>query len=314
MGRVALFRQVSTESLLLALLGGTFGVGLAFGVVKLFKLIGGHAIPRLDAVTTGWPVLACGLGTAIAGRGSGRALSRAARFAAGPDGGAEERRSEKQRGTRGTPASARRHDGADRADPGAAGGRRPADSHHDESRQGAIGLQHRTNPDHERHGGAGRLGRFSSARIGAGIGASRRAVRRLRVGRAADRQQLAGDGGDRRAARGHQGERPDRAAAALRHAGLLQAAGPADFAGRDFRSSDDRKAPNVAIVNQAFADRYFPHGNPIGKKLWLAGRPKDLLGNRRRGDQWPHRRSDAGGGARRSIFRCGRRTRFPSTW
>src|SRR5499426_71137 len=63
-GRVALFRQVSTESLLLALLGGALGVGLAFGIVKLFKLIGGHAIPRLDAVTTGWPVLACGLGAA----------------------------------------------------------------------------------------------------------------------------------------------------------------------------------------------------------------------------------------------------------
>src|SRR5262245_25944195 len=63
-GRVALFRQVSSESLLLALLGGALGVGLAFGVVRLFKLIGGHAIPRLDAVTTGWPVLACGLGAA----------------------------------------------------------------------------------------------------------------------------------------------------------------------------------------------------------------------------------------------------------
>src|SRR3984957_13549085 len=65
MGRIALLRQVSTESLLLALLGGAFGVGLAFGVVKLLKLIGGHAIPRLDAVTTGWPVLACGLGSAV---------------------------------------------------------------------------------------------------------------------------------------------------------------------------------------------------------------------------------------------------------
>ena len=65
MARVALFRQVSTESLLLALLGGAFGMGLAFGVVKLFKLIGGHAIPRLDSVTTGWPVLACGLGSAV---------------------------------------------------------------------------------------------------------------------------------------------------------------------------------------------------------------------------------------------------------
>ena len=64
-GRIALFRQVAIESLLLALLGGVFGVGLAFGIVKLFKLIGGHAIPRLDAVTTGWPVLACGLGSAV---------------------------------------------------------------------------------------------------------------------------------------------------------------------------------------------------------------------------------------------------------
>ena len=41
-----------------------------------------------------------------------------------------------------------------------------------------------------------------------------------------------GDGGDRRAARGYQRERPHRAAAALRHAGLLQAAGPAGFAGQ----------------------------------------------------------------------------------
>src|SRR5260370_25639364 len=65
MGRVAMSRRVSAESLLLAVSGGTFGVGLAFGVVKLFKLIGGHAIPRLDTVTTGWPVLAWGLGTAI---------------------------------------------------------------------------------------------------------------------------------------------------------------------------------------------------------------------------------------------------------
>src|SRR5439155_17587221 len=64
-GRVALFRQVATESLLLALVGSAFGIGLAFGIVRVFKLIGGHAIPRLDAVATGWPVLACGLGSAV---------------------------------------------------------------------------------------------------------------------------------------------------------------------------------------------------------------------------------------------------------
>src|ERR1700730_17547062 len=64
-GRAALFRQVSIESVSLALVGGTAGVGLAVGIVKLFKAIGGHAIPRLDAVTTGWPLLACGFGLAL---------------------------------------------------------------------------------------------------------------------------------------------------------------------------------------------------------------------------------------------------------
>src|SRR6266705_3870336 len=65
MGRIALLRQVSMESLLLALFGGAFGVGLAFGVVKVFKLIAGHAVPRLDGVTAGWAVLAWGLGAAV---------------------------------------------------------------------------------------------------------------------------------------------------------------------------------------------------------------------------------------------------------
>jgi putative ABC transport system permease protein len=40
-------------------------VGLAWGVVRLLKVIGGHAIPRLDSVTTGWPVLVCGVATAM---------------------------------------------------------------------------------------------------------------------------------------------------------------------------------------------------------------------------------------------------------
>jgi putative ABC transport system permease protein len=65
MGRIALLRQVSTESLLLALMGGTLGVGLAFAVVRLFKVIAGHAVPRLDAVTTGWAVLGWALGAAV---------------------------------------------------------------------------------------------------------------------------------------------------------------------------------------------------------------------------------------------------------
>ena len=65
MRRVGLLRQVLIESLLLALIGGAFGVGLAFGAVRLFKAIAGHAVPRLDGVTAGWTVLGWGLGAAV---------------------------------------------------------------------------------------------------------------------------------------------------------------------------------------------------------------------------------------------------------
>lgn len=63
--RWALFRQASMESLALSLSGGALGIALAFAVVKAFKTVGGHAIPRLDAVAAGWPMLAFGLGAAI---------------------------------------------------------------------------------------------------------------------------------------------------------------------------------------------------------------------------------------------------------
>src|SRR5262249_19123469 len=49
-GRAALFRQASIES---------------FAIVRVFKAIGGGAIPRLDAVTAGWPLLLFGFGTAL---------------------------------------------------------------------------------------------------------------------------------------------------------------------------------------------------------------------------------------------------------
>jgi putative ABC transport system permease protein len=44
--------------------------------------------------------------------------------------------------------------------------------------------------------------------------------------------------------------------------------------GRGFRSTDDDKAQSVAIVNQAFANRFFPHGDVVGRKIWLGGRDK----------------------------------------
>jgi putative ABC transport system permease protein len=51
--------------------------------------------------------------------------------------------------------------------------------------------------------------------------------------------------------------------------------------GRDFRDSDKAESPRVAIINQAFADRYFPNAARIGKKLWTAGRsnpPSEIIG------------------------------------
>ncbi len=55
--RSQLFRQAFADSLMLALPGGLLGVALAFGLIRALKLIGSHAIPRLDAVTLGWPTL-----------------------------------------------------------------------------------------------------------------------------------------------------------------------------------------------------------------------------------------------------------------
>ena len=63
--RIVLFRQIATESLLLSLSGGILAAGITVGVVRLFKTLGRHAIPRLDAVTIGWPVLLFGLGAAV---------------------------------------------------------------------------------------------------------------------------------------------------------------------------------------------------------------------------------------------------------
>ena len=57
--RGQLFLHVLTESFMLAFLGGAFGVALAVAIVKVLKAIGGFAIPRLDSVTVGSPVLVC---------------------------------------------------------------------------------------------------------------------------------------------------------------------------------------------------------------------------------------------------------------
>jgi len=56
--------------------------------------------------------------------------------------------------------------------------------------------------------------------------------------------------------------------------GYFKLLGMAISDGRDFRSSDKGKSVDVAVINQALADRYFRKANPIGKKLWFDGRQK----------------------------------------
>jgi len=47
--------------------------------------------------------------------------------------------------------------------------------------------------------------------------------------------------------------------------------------GRTFMAQDDAKAPQVAVVNQSFARRYFPNENPIGKRLGFdSAKPGDF--------------------------------------
>jgi putative ABC transport system permease protein len=271
-GRVALFRQVATESLLLALLGGAFGIGLAFGIVKLLKLIGAYAIPRLETVTTGWPVLAFGLGSAVF------AAMLAGLFPAFRASRLDPMHAIKSAGPK---ASAGR--GERRLLQGVA------------MTQTALTLSLLV--------GAGLLIRtmsnladvktgYDTSRIltmsvtavqGDWIDFHRRALERVSAMPGVKNAAFAwgvpltGNSWPARV------EIEDQPAVVKGSDQLLLPAravteqyftlmGLAISEGRDFRSTDIRNAPNVAVVNRALADRYFPQANPIGKKIWFSGR------------------------------------------
>ena len=68
--RYRVLRQVLIESAAIALIGGLLGAVVATETIHLFKLIGGHAIPRLDSVSVGWPIFAFGLAIAIVAAGT----------------------------------------------------------------------------------------------------------------------------------------------------------------------------------------------------------------------------------------------------
>jgi putative ABC transport system permease protein len=65
-GRARLFRLVLVEAVALATTAAILGAGLAYGIVRVLQAIGGHAVPRADAVVVGWPVLLFGALAALA--------------------------------------------------------------------------------------------------------------------------------------------------------------------------------------------------------------------------------------------------------
>ena len=282
MGRVALFRQVLTESLLLALLGGTFGVALAFGAIKMLKLIAGQAVPRLDGVTAGWAVLGWGFGAAVLASVVAGILPALRAFRLDP---MEVLKSVGPKGTAGL-GERRLLRGVTMA-------------------QTALTLALLV--------GAGLLIRtmLKIAQVPSGYNTShiltmsvtevqyanwdsfhRQALERVAalpgVQYAAFAWGVPLTGNNWPATLEIEGRPPavkesDKTALPLRAVtpDYFKLMGEPLLEGRDFRSTDDDKAPKVAIVNQAFADRYFPHQSPVGRKFWLDGRDKpgsDIIG------------------------------------
>jgi putative ABC transport system permease protein len=276
MGRIALLRQVSTESLLLALVGGAFGVGLAFGVVKLFKLIAGQAIPRLDGVTAGWAVLAWGLGAAVMAAVFAGVFPALRAFRLDP---MEVLKNAGPKGTAGV------------------GERRLL--------RGVTMVQ--TALTLALLVGAGLLIRtmMNIARVPSGYNTGhiltmsvtevrsrsewtnfhRHALQRVSaiagVQYAAFAWGVPLTGNNWPATLEIEGQPPairesEKTALPMRAVteDYFKLMGMGMLGGREFRSSDEGKTATVAIVNQAFADRYFPHAHAIGRKIWMQGRDK----------------------------------------
>jgi putative ABC transport system permease protein len=273
-GRAALVRQVSIESLLLAAGGGALGVGLAWTIVRVFKAIGGHAIPRLDAVATTWPVLAGGFAAACVAALLAALMPalRASRMdpmdilkSAGPKGstGRAERRLLQLVTTAQTALTLALLVGG--------------------------GLLVRTMINISRTPSGYDTDHILSLTVtavqGDVVGFHTRALER--VAAAPGVQQAAFAWGVPLTGNNWPGSieiegQPPAATPADRIAVPVRAVTPGFFAllgldfieGRDFRASDTRDAPGVAIVNRALVDKYFPGATAIGRKIWNGPRTR----------------------------------------
>lgn len=270
--RWVLFRQVSIESLLIALLGSAVGAALAIGIIRIFKLIGGPAIPRLDAVTAVWPVLASGLGLAIVGALIAGFLPafRASRLdamqvikSAGPkaSAGRSDRRLLRAVTIGQTALTLALLVGA--------------------------GLLLRTTSNLSRVESGYDVEHVLTMTVTAVQGdwnnfhtlALQRVSTLSGVTRAAFAWGVPLTGNNWPGRIEIEGQPPvmrpsDAVSLPVRSVtpGYFDILGIRIAEGRDFRSSDANKADRVAVVNRAFADRYFPGTSAIGKKLWQNGR------------------------------------------
>jgi putative ABC transport system permease protein len=276
MGRVALLRLILTESLLLAMIGGALGVGLAFGAVTLFKVIAIHAVPRLDAVHAGSAVLGWGLLAAVLAAFFAGIIPALRVFRLDP---MEVLKSAGSKGTAGV------------------GERRLL--------RAVVMLQ--TSLTLALLVGAGLLLRTMAkiAVVPSGYNTGqiltmsvtevqnqsnwlsfhRQALERVAaipgVQYAAFAWGVPLTGNNWPATMEIEGQPPaiqesDKTALPMRAVtpDYFKLMGMTLMGGREFRATDDNKASQVAIVNQAFADRFFPRGDVIGKKIWLNGRDK----------------------------------------
>jgi putative ABC transport system permease protein len=279
--RLALFRQVSVESLLIALLGSALGAFLALGIIRVFKLIAGPAIPRLDAVTAVWPVLASGLGLAIVGALVAGFLPafRASRLdamqvikSAGPksSAGRRERRLLRAVTIGQTALTLALLVGA--------------------------GLLLRTTSNLSRVQSGYNIDQVLTMTVTAvqGDWTNFHSLALERVSAISGVQgaafawgvPLTGNNWPGRVE--IEGQPPiskpaDAVALAVRSVtpGYFDILRIPFTEGRDFRTSDAAKAARVAIVNRAFADRYFAGTSAIGKKVWQTGRqqpPAEIVG------------------------------------
>jgi putative ABC transport system permease protein len=271
-GRIALFRQITMESLLLSLSGGVIAAGVTIGVVRVFKTIGGHAIPRLDAVTIGWPVLLFGLGAAmlsavLAGlypalRGSGLNPSESLKTAGS--------RSSASRGERRLLAGVTMVQTALTLALLVGAGLLIRTMINLSQVQAGYDTSHI-------------LSMTVTAVQGDWIAFHRRALERVAaipgVKYAAFAWGVPLTGNNWPIPTEIEGQpvatkASDRVTLPFRAVtpDFFQLMGFKLIEGRGFRATDTGDHPQAAVVNQAFADHYFPHGHVLGRKFWIGSR------------------------------------------